>query len=81
MELSAANHRQLWIPPGFAHGFLALTEADVIYKVTEYYSREHDRSLRWDDPDIGIEWPLDEKPILSDKDAGAPLLRDAELFA
>jgi dTDP-4-dehydrorhamnose 3,5-epimerase len=81
MELSAANHRQLWIPPGFAHGFLALTEADVIYKVTEYYSREHDRSLRWDDPDIGIEWPLDEKPILSDKDAGAPSLRDAEVFA
>jgi dTDP-4-dehydrorhamnose 3,5-epimerase len=81
MELSAANHRQLWIPPGFAHGFLALTEADVIYKVTEYYSREHDRSLRWDDPDIGIEWPLDEKPILSDKDADAPLLRDAEVFA
>ena len=82
IHLSDENHRQLWIPPGFAHGFVALTDpADVIYKVTEYYSAEHDRSIRWDDPDIGIEWPLDSEPILSDKDADAPYLRDAEVFA
>ena len=80
--LSEENHLQFWIPPGFAHGFVSLTDpADVIYKVTEYYSAEHDRSIRWDDPDIGIEWPLDAKPILSDKDANAPYLRDAEVFA
>jgi len=81
VELSEANRRQLWIPPGFAHGFLAVTDpADVIYKVTEYYSPEHDRSIRWDDPDIGIEWPLHGAPLLSDKDANAPYLRDADVF-
>jgi dTDP-4-dehydrorhamnose 3,5-epimerase len=81
LELSESNHRQLWIPAGFAHGFLALTNpVDVIYKVTEYYSREHDRSIRWDDPDIGIEWPLDGQPILSDRDAIAPYLWDSEVF-
>jgi dTDP-4-dehydrorhamnose 3,5-epimerase len=80
--LSDENNHQFWIPPGFAHGFLALSDlADVIYKVTEYYSPEHDRSIRWDDPDIGIEWPLGAEPILSDKDANAPYLRDAEVFA
>lgn len=82
IELSEENFKQLWVPPGFAHGFLALTDpADILYKVTEYYSPEHDRSIRWDDPDIGIEWPLDDEPILSDKDAAAPYLRDAEVFA
>ncbi len=81
IELSAANHRQLWIPPGFAHGFVALTDAaDVIYKVSDYYSPEHDRSIRWNDPDLVIEWPLTGDPIISDKDANAPFLRDAELF-
>jgi dTDP-4-dehydrorhamnose 3,5-epimerase len=70
------------VPPGFAHGFLALTDpADMIYKVTDYFSPEHDRSIRWDDPDIGIEWPLEGEPLLSDKDANAPYLRDAEVFA
>lgn len=82
VELSEDNHKQLWVPPGFAHGFLALTDpADLLYKVTEYYSPDHDRSIRWDDPDIGIEWPLDGEPTLSDKDATAPHLRDAEVFA
>jgi dTDP-4-dehydrorhamnose 3,5-epimerase len=82
LELSADNRKQFWIPPGFGHGFLAKTEpADVIYKVTAYYSAAYDRSIRWDDPDIGIEWPLDGKPILSEKDATAPYLRDAEVFA
>jgi dTDP-4-dehydrorhamnose 3,5-epimerase len=82
VELSSENHRQLWIPPGFAHGFLALTDrADMIYKVTDYYSGELDRSIRWDDPDIGIDWPLEGEPTISDKDAAAPYLRDAEVFA
>lgn len=82
VELSEDNHKQLWIPPGFAHGFLALTDpADLLYKVTEYYSPEHDRSIRWDDPEIGIDWPLDGEPIVSEKDANAPYLRDAEVFA
>jgi len=82
VELSEDNFKQLWIPPGFAHGFLALTDpTDLLYKVTESHSPSHDRSIRWDDPDIGIKWPLDEKPILSEKDAEAPYLRDAEVFA
>lgn len=82
VELSDDNHRQLWVPPGFAHGFVALTDpADVLYKVTEYFSPDHDRSIRWNDPGIGIEWPLDKGPILSEKDASAPYLRDAEVFA
>ncbi|HEU4916034.1 MAG TPA: dTDP-4-dehydrorhamnose 3,5-epimerase [Acidimicrobiia bacterium] len=82
VHLSDENHRQYWIPPGFAHGFVALTDpADVVYKVTEYYSSEHDRAIRWDDPDIGIEWPVDVDPIISERDATAPYLRDADVFA
>lgn len=81
VELTEDNFRSFWIPPGFAHGFLALAEpTDLLYKVTEYYSPAHDRSLLWDDPEIGIEWPLDTEPILSDKDSSAPGLRHAELF-
>jgi len=81
VDLSAENHRQLWIPPGFAHGFLVLSEvADFLYKTTDYYSPADERAVRWDDPDIGIRWPLESKlPMLSDRDAAAPLLRDAEL--
>jgi dTDP-4-dehydrorhamnose 3,5-epimerase len=81
--LSADNRQQLWVPPGFAHGFLALTEsAGFQYQCTEYYAPEFDRSIRWDDPDIGIEWPLsdDEQPVLSEKDTAAPLLKDAEIY-
>ena len=83
VTLSADNKRQLWVPPGFAHGFVVTSDtADVIYKVTAYYSPEHDRGIRWNDPDIGIEWPLAGlQPLLSGKDTNAPLLKDAEVFA
>lgn len=81
-EISADNGWQVWVPPGFGHGFLTLSEhAEVQYKVTDYYVHEHDRSLRWDDPEIGIEWPRPaEQFLLSDKDRDAPFLVDADLF-
>jgi dTDP-4-dehydrorhamnose 3,5-epimerase len=81
VELSADNHRQLWVPVGFGHGFLALSDsADVLYKTTEYWFGEHDRAVLWNDPTLGIEWPLEAAPIVSDKDAAAPLLARAQLF-
>lgn len=81
VELTAQNRRQLWIPAGFGHGFLATSDvADVAYKTTEYWYGDHDRALRWDDPSIGIEWPLDGAPVLAAKDAAAPLLPDSELY-
>ena len=80
-ELSADNHRQLWVPPGFAHGFLTLSDsAEFLYKTTDYYAPQHERSIAWNDPDIAINWPEPSAPIaLSAKDRGAPLLRDAEV--
>jgi dTDP-4-dehydrorhamnose 3,5-epimerase len=82
IELSPENRLQLWIPAGFAHGFTALTErADLLYKASGYYSPDCDRSIRWDDPTIGIDWPLTADPTLSEKDAQAPYLADAEVFA
>ena len=79
VELSSDNKRQLLIPKGFAHGFLALTgNVEVQYKVDEYYAPELDRSVRFDDPEIGIHWGI-ENPILSDKDRNAPLLRDSDV--
>lgn len=81
-ELSAENHRMLWIPPGCAHGFLVLSEtADVLYKATAHYAPQWDRGIRWDDPAIGVRWPLAGPPILSDKDRAWPGLRDAEVYA
>jgi len=82
VELTASNHRQLWIPQGFGHGFLVLSEiADVLYKTTDYYEPQLDRALRWDDPTLDIAWPLDGMaPTLSVKDASAPYLADAEVF-
>ena len=81
VELSADNRRQLWVPPGFGHAFLVLGDAaDVLYKTTEYWHAAHDRSLRWSDPAIGIRWPLAGAPVVSDKDAQAPMLEQAELF-
>lgn len=81
--LSARNHRQLWIPPGFSHGFYVLSEsADLLYKCTEYYSPEDDRALRWDDPELAIEWPLlkGRAPLLSARDTAAPGLRTAPVY-
>lgn len=79
-ELSEDNHRQLWIPPGLAHGFLVLSNsADFLYKTTDYYAPQHERAIAWNDSDIGIEWPLSVPPLLSIKDQQARRLRDAEL--
>lgn len=81
-ELTAENKRVLWIPPGFAHGFLTLGEwNEVLYKATEFYAPRHERSIRWDDPAIGIPWPLQElTPLLSEKDAQGVLLAEAPLL-
>ena len=81
-ELSAENHRQLWIPPGFAHGFVVLSDtADFVYKTTAYYAPESDRGLLWNDPDIAIAWPqLDIAFSLSEKDQHQPAFKQAELF-
>jgi dTDP-4-dehydrorhamnose 3,5-epimerase len=79
--LSAENKRQLWIPPGFAHGFVVTSEyAEFLYKTTDYWAPEHERSLSWNDPVIGIEWPISSDPIVSDKDKAAKSLADAEVF-
>ncbi len=81
-ELSEHNHHQFWIPPGFAHGFFVLSEsADVLYKATDYYAPEHERSVLWNDPAIGIAWPAGATPALSAKDRAGVLLCDAEVFA
>jgi dTDP-4-dehydrorhamnose 3,5-epimerase len=76
-RLSAANRRMMWMPIGFAHGFLVLSDsAEFLYKTTDYYAPEHERTLLWNDPRLGIDWPLDAAPILKPKDAqGAPLAR------
>lgn len=81
VHLSEQTHRQLWVPPGFAHGFVVLSEsAQFLYKTTDYWYPEYERSLLWSDPDIGIEWPLKELPLLAGKDAAAPRLKDAEIY-
>jgi len=81
VHLSADNHRQLWLPPGLAHGFVVLSEsAEFLYKTTDYWYPEHERSLLWNDPAVGIDWPIDFEPQLSAKDLAGVLLRDAEVF-
>jgi dTDP-4-dehydrorhamnose 3,5-epimerase len=83
IALSAENHLQLWIPPGFAHGFFVMSEsAEVIYKMTDYYAQEFERTLRWDDPRLGVAWPLPKGglPMLSPRDAAGQLLDEADLF-
>ena len=81
VALSAENRRQLWIPPGFAHGFAVTSEsADVFYKTTDYWAPEHERCLRWNDPALGIGWPLAGAPILSDRDTKGKSLAEADVF-
>jgi dTDP-4-dehydrorhamnose 3,5-epimerase len=81
VELSGDNKRQLWIPAGFAHGFVVTSEsAEFLYKTTDYWFPEHERSLRWSDPSVGIEWPMDGAPTLAAKDAAGKLLGVADAF-
>ena len=81
MELSEENHKQLWIPAGFAHGFMVTSEtAEFLYKTTDYYAPAHERCIVWDDPAIGIQWPLSPAPSLSDKDQQGLALSEAETF-
>jgi dTDP-4-dehydrorhamnose 3,5-epimerase len=80
-RLSADNKHQLWVPPGFAHGFLVLSDySEVLYKTTDYYAPEHERSILWNDPSLGISWPLSEEPILSQKDQAGMPFKSAEVF-
>jgi dTDP-4-dehydrorhamnose 3,5-epimerase len=79
--LSAENKHQLWIPPGFAHGFLVLSEcAEFLYKTTEYYAPQYDRTILWNDPDLAIAWPIPEEPVVSAKDKIGKLLVEAEVY-
>jgi len=81
--LSEENHHMLWVPPGFAHGFVVLSDsADFLYRCTDFYAPEHERAILWNDPDLKVQWPLPPgaEPVLSAKDAAAPRLRDAEVF-
>jgi dTDP-4-dehydrorhamnose 3,5-epimerase len=79
--LSADNKKQMWIPTGFAHGFLVLSDfAEVLYKTTDYYAPEHERCIRWNDPQLGIQWPTEDPPQLSAKDVKGSLYAEAELF-
>lgn len=81
-ELSEVNHQQLWVPPGFAHGFVVLSEsAQFLYKTTDYYAPDLERSILWNDPDLAIEWPDGIKPQLSPKDEQGRRFKDAEYFA
>lgn len=80
--LTAENKHQLWVPPGFAHGFLVVSDvAEVLYKTTDFYAPQHERSIRWDDPDLNIRWPLPCEPILSAKDQAGQFLKSAEVFS
>ncbi|MBV6826747.1 dTDP-4-dehydrorhamnose 3,5-epimerase [Pseudomonas sp. PD9R] len=82
VRLSADNHRQLWVPEGFAHGFVVLSEyAEFLYKTTDYYTPSAERSIRWDDPDLAIDWQLDAAPQLSGKDQNGVFFKDADVFA
>lgn len=79
--LSAENKKQFWIPPGFAHGFVTLSEtAEFLYKTTDYYSPEHERSIIWNDGDLAIDWPITETPLVSGRDAAAPIFMSADTF-
>ena len=81
VELSADNKRHLWVPPGFAHGFLVVSEsAEFLYKTTDYWYSEHERSLLWCDPAVGVQWPVDGQPKLAPKDVAGKVLAEADCF-
>jgi dTDP-4-dehydrorhamnose 3,5-epimerase len=81
IHLSAENKKQFWVPPGFAHGFVVLSErAEFLYKTTVYYAPAHERCIAWNDPDLAIEWPIKNSPSLSGKDSKGSALKTAELF-
>lgn len=81
VELTAENKRLFWVPPGFAHGFLVMSEsADFLYKTTDYYAPEHERTIAWDDAELNIPWPLDGDPILSEKDQNGTAFNKAEVY-
>ncbi len=81
VHLSAQNKRLFWVPPGFGHGFLVLSDsADFLYKTTNYYAPEHERTIAWNDPGLGIQWPLQGDPLLSKKDAAGVAFRSADLY-
>lgn len=81
VKLSAQTKQQLWVPAGFAHGFAVVSDyAEVLYKTTDFYAPAHERSLRWDDPDLAIAWPLEGEPVLSLKDQAGKWLKEAEVF-
>lgn len=82
IHLSAENKQQLWIPAGFGHGFVVLSDyAEFLYKTTDYYAPQHERCIQWNDPDLAIAWPIQDEPVLSAKDRAGKLLREAEVFA
>jgi dTDP-4-dehydrorhamnose 3,5-epimerase len=82
VTLSSENKRQMWIPAGFAHGFMVLSEsAEFLYKTTDYWAPEHERCLQWDDPTVAIQWPLQGAPVMSAKDQHGEILAKAEVFA
>lgn len=81
VELSGENKRMLWVPEGFAHGFMTLSDtADVLYKTTDYWAAPFERAIRWNDPDLAIPWPLAGTPVLSSKDAGGAFFKEAEVY-
>ena len=81
LRLSSENKRMAWIPPGFAHGFLVLSEyAELLYKTTDFYAAEHQRTIAWNDPELGIAWPLTGEPVVSARDASGTRLLEAEVF-
>ncbi len=81
VELSAENHRQFWVPAGFAHGFVVLSDtADFLYKTTDYYAPAHERCIKWNDPDLAINWQYNEEPLVSEKDEQGELFKNAECF-
>jgi len=79
--VSEENKKQFWIPEGFAHGFSVLSDsAEFLYLATDFYAPEYERAIAWNDPDLNISWPLDDEPVLSDKDRNASRFKDAEVF-